>query len=107
MPGSNYGMRLFQPKPNLNQIDGVIKRLQKDRAMRRAAMVVWIPEDAVRESKDIPCAFGSFCVIRDGHLVFITVMRSNNALILLPYNAFEFTLFAEIIATEAGVKLGP
>jgi hypothetical protein len=34
-------------------------------------------------------------------------MRSNNAVALLPFNIFEFTLLAEVIATEADLDLGP
>src|SRR5262245_39013625 len=37
VPGSNYGMRLFQPRPNVNQILGVRDRLLKDAESRRAA----------------------------------------------------------------------
>ena len=48
VPGSNYGTRLFQPRPGLNQIEGVIGRLGEDPATRRAAAVVWAPEDALR-----------------------------------------------------------
>ena len=107
MPGSNYGMRLFQPRPGLNQIEGVIKRMNMDRASRRAAMVIWVPEDAVRDSSDIPCAFGTYYAIRGEQLVSTTIMRSNNAWLLLPYNTFEFTLFAEVVATSTGANLGP
>jgi thymidylate synthase len=40
VPGSNYGTRLFQPRPGLNQIEGVIARLKEDPETRRAAAVV-------------------------------------------------------------------
>jgi hypothetical protein len=33
-------------------------------------------------------------------------MRSNNALRLLPYNLFEYTMLAELIATELDVEMG-
>src|SRR5216683_2716391 len=58
VPGSNYGKRLFMPEPGLDQIRAIIERLQREPWTRRAAGVVYRPEDAVRESKDIPCAFG-------------------------------------------------
>jgi len=112
VPGSNYGTRLFQPRPGLNQIEGVIGRLHEDPDTRRAAAVVWAPEDALRQgpehqrSKDIPCAFGLMFHIRDGVLRTQLKMRSNNAFQLLPVNLFEFGLLAELVAAETGTQLG-
>lgn len=103
IPGSSYGKRLFNPVPGTNQIAGVVKELRKNVASRRAAAVVWLPEDAVRQSNDIPCTFGLFFHIREGGLIMTTVMRSNNAVTLLPYNFFEFSMLGEIIAAELGV----
>ena len=40
-----------------------------DGKLRRAANVIWKPEDALRISKDIPCAFGLFYFPRDGELL--------------------------------------
>jgi len=103
VPGSSYGRRLFNAAPGTNQINGVVRELKTHPGSRRAAAVVWLPEDAVRASNDIPCTFGLFFHIRDGGLVMTTVMRSNNAVTLLPYNFFEFSMLGEIVATEVGV----
>jgi thymidylate synthase len=113
VPGSNYGTRLFQPRPGLNQIEGVVGRLKEDLETRRAAAVVWAPEDALREgsegqrTKDIPCAFGLMFHVRGGVLHTQLKMRSNNAHQLLPVNLFEFGLLAELVAAETGTTLGP
>lgn len=107
VPGSNYGMRLFQPRPGLNQLRGVVQRILDETDSRRAAAVIWTPDDAVRRSNDVPCAFGAFYHVRDGHLVTTTVMRSNNAFLLFPYNAFEFSLIGEMVAAAVGAELGP
>lgn len=106
VPGSSYGRRLFEPSPGLNQVQGVVDRLRADPASRRAAAVVWSPADAVRPSKDIPCTFGMFFHIRDNELIASTVMRSNNAYLLLPFNIFEFSVLAEAVAAAASVPLG-
>lgn len=103
VPGSDYGRRIMQPRPGLNQLTGVIARLREDPNSRRAATVIWSPEDAVRQSSDIPCAFGTFYHIRRESLVATTIMRSNNAFLLLPFNMFEFSLLAEVVASELGV----
>jgi thymidylate synthase len=106
VPGSNYGMRMFQPRPGLDQIRGVIGKLREDAGTRRAATVIWAPEDAVRLSNDIPCAFGTFYHLRDGSLITTTILRSNNAFRLFPYNVFEFGLVGEMIASELLVPVG-
>ncbi len=103
VPGSNYGERMLQPRPGLNQLVSVIERLRKDPASRRAAVAIYHPEDAARESRDVPCTFGIFYHIRGGALYSTTVMRSNNAFNLLPYNLFEFSLLAEAVARELGI----
>lgn len=106
VPGSSYGQRILRPRPGLNQLVAIIERLRKDPQSRRAAMSVYQPEDAVRESKDIPCVFGVAYHVRENQLHATTMMRSNNAFILMPYNIFEFGLLAEVVAAELGIQLG-
>lgn len=103
VPGSSYGKRIFNAAPGTNQMSGVVSELKERTDSRRAAAVVWLPEDAVRSSKDIPCTFGLFFHIREGGLIMTTVMRSNNAVVLLPYNFFEFSLLGELVAAELNV----
>lgn len=106
VPGSSYGRRIFESDAGLNQIDGAVQRLRKDPDSRQSAVVVWAPHDAVRDSNDIPCTFGFFYHVRQGELVASTIMRSNNACILLPYNFFEFSLLAEVVSAAVGVPFG-
>lgn len=106
VPGSSYGRRIFEPSAGLNQIKGAVERLQSDPLSRQSAVVVWAPGDAVRRSADIPCTFGFFYHVRNGELVASTIMRSNNAFVLLPYNFFEFSLLAEVVAASVGVPFG-
>jgi hypothetical protein len=74
--------------------------LRNDPFTRRAAISIYQPEDAVRNSNDIPCTFGLMYHIRDGKLCSTVIMRSNNATTLMPYNIFEFSLLAELIWAE-------
>jgi thymidylate synthase len=106
MPGSNYGARMITPRPGMNQIESVIDRLKTNPTTRRGAISIYHPEDAVRNSKDIPCAFGIFYTIRDSKLNTTIIMRSNNASFLFPYNIFEFSLLSEVIANEVDVEMG-
>jgi hypothetical protein len=107
VPGSSYGMRLRQPQPGLDQVLGAIGRLTEQTDSRRAAVSIFHPVDAVRTSNDIPCAFGLFFHNRGGRLLTTVMMRSNNAFTLLPFNIFEFSLLAEVVAVEANLELGP
>jgi hypothetical protein len=107
VPGSSYGMRLRQPLPGIDQIQGAIERLRSEADSRRAAVTIFQPVDALRHSNDIPCAFGMFFHNRGGQLHTTVLMRSNNAFRLLPFNMFEFSLLAEVVAVEAGLAFGP
>jgi len=106
LPGSNTGARLFGEGGGIDQVRGIVARIQEDGATRRGAAVVWRPEDAVRKSRDIPCTMAITCHLRGGELITTVAMRSNNSLRLLPYNVFEYTLLAETIAAELDVDLG-
>lgn len=106
IPGSSYGARLRYSSPGLDQVANAITTLKRDTSSRRAAAAIYLPSDSGRESRDIPCAFGVMYNVRDGLLMATTIMRSNNAYTLLPYNVFEFTLLAEYVAAEVGVDLG-
>jgi thymidylate synthase len=107
IPGSSYGQRILSPRPGLNQLESVIRRLKADLGSRRAAISIYQAEDAVRDSSDIPCTFGLFYLVRKGRLHATTLMRSNNAFLLLPYNIFEFSFLAEVVAAELEIPLGP
>lgn len=106
MPGSSYGHRMRYPSPGIDQIEGVIDRIRKDPVSRRGAVSVFHPNDAVRDSKDIPCLFGLIFHPREGVLHASVMMRSNNAATLLPFNLFELSLLSEVVAVEAGLIPG-
>ena len=107
VPGSDYGMRLRQPQPGVDQVKETIESLKENPNTRRAAMSIYHPIDTTRrESNDISCAFGLLFHNRLGRLHTTVLMRSNNALTLLPFNLFEFSMLAEVMAVETGLKLG-
>ena len=88
VPGSSYGARIRQAHPGIDQLQGVIAKLRHGKSTRRAAISIYQPTDTVRESSDIPCAFGMFFHIREDRLHTQIIMRSNNATTLLPFNIF-------------------
>jgi thymidylate synthase len=103
--GSAEGARLFCARPGLNQIGKVVELLQRERNTRRGAVVTYFPEDVGRVSRDIPCTLALVYNIRDNRLHATTLMRANDALRILPYDVFLFSMLAEIVATAAGAEL--
>lgn len=105
IPGSDYGKRIFNPIEGVDQVTNIINLLRKDPNSRRAIIPIWSTNDSTRlDSKDIPCAFGLSFIIRDNTLHTTLMMRSNNALRLLPVNIFEFSLIGEIVARELDIE---
>lgn len=105
VPGSADGARLLNPRPGLNQITRVIDVLRAEKGSRRGTAVVYHPEDAGRESHDVPCHIAVAYNVRDDGLHASTIMRSCNAMRVLPYDFFLFTLLAEVVATAVGRPL--
>ena len=106
LSGSDFGRRLRQPTPGTDQLTKIIRLLKEDPSTRRAVAAIYLPEDAARESRDIPCLIALAYHIRDGRLHATTIMRSNNAYRLAPYNLFELSLLGEVVAAELSVPFG-
>jgi thymidylate synthase len=106
VPGSSDGARLIAARPGNNQIHKVLALLRRESNTRRAAIVIYSPEDVGRESVDIPCTIALTFNLRDDELHTTVIMRANNALTVLPYDVFQFSMLAELIAAELGVLTG-
>jgi hypothetical protein len=106
IPGSNFGLRLFCPRPGLNPIARLIGLLEREPTSRRGSVPIFFPEDVGRESKDIPCALAIHFRLDESRLCMTVVMRSNNGFRLFPYNGFEFSMLQEVIARHLRVEVG-
>jgi thymidylate synthase len=104
VPGSCDGARLLHPRPGLNQLERVVELLRREAGSRRAVAAIYQPEDAGRRSRDIPCAIALAYNLREDGLHATTIMRSSNALKVLPYDLFLFSLLAEVVAAELEVE---
>lgn len=98
----NYGDRM-----NL-QLLAVYERLRQDPASRQAVITLWKPEkDLYQDGKrDYPCTVGFQFLVRDGKLVMITTMRSNDVWKGLAYDVFQFTQLQINLAGLLGVEVG-
>lgn len=101
-----YGPRLFSMRDGINQIENVIRLLERKRATRRAVVQLFNAEDIADEYKEIPCTTTMQFLIRDDHLNMVVTMRSNDALKGLPHDVFCFTMLQEMISTRLGTHLG-
>lgn len=106
IPGSSEGARLINAAPGLNQIAQIIDLIKRETHTRRAAAVTYFPGDVGRVSRDIPCVLGATYNVRFGVLHATTIMRANDALRVLPYDLFFFSMLAEIIAVMTGSQFG-
>jgi thymidylate synthase len=101
-----FGKRLFDYNDTINQIDAICARLTHDPATRRALGVICTPEDNVTTSREYPCCIGVQYFLRDGALHAITHMRAQQALTVLPFDAFIFMALQCLLASRLGVKVG-
>lgn len=73
---------------------------------KRAAAALFPPYTGHETSVDVACCLGIVFVPRSGTLEASVIMRANDALRLLPYNLFEFSMLAELVARLTGLEAG-
>lgn len=100
-----YGPRLFNQR-GCNQIENVVSVLGERPDSRRAVIQLFDAEDLARHYKDIPCTCTLQFLIRSNKLHLIVTMRSNDAYLGLPHDAFCFTMLQEYVATILGIEPG-
>ena len=101
---ASFGSRLFSPGHQLRLAE---RRLKADRASRRASAMIYLGEDSVVDRLDVPCAIALQFFIRDDKLTCITLMRSQSAAMVMPYDIFLFSMLQELLALRLGVEPGP
>ncbi len=84
-----FGHRLFCHKDG-SQIDAILNLLGRDPASRRAVAFIADARDNFTRSVEYPCAVSMHFFVRDGMLHAILHMRAQQALFVLPYDAFLF-----------------
>lgn len=100
---TNYGNRIRHFN-GYDQLQLVIDQLKEDPTTRRAVIHIHEAGDHVR--RYTPCIDCLHFLIRNNTLECQALWRSKNALSLLPYNLFEFTMLQELIASELCVPVG-
>lgn len=114
-----YGYRIAsnvtEPVPvgtvlHRTQLDLVVQHLKQDRNSRQAIVTPWNANDLVhaiiKDHKDLPCTISLQFLLRDDKLHLVATMRSNDAWLGLPYDAFCFTCIQRLVAQAVGVAPG-
>lgn len=107
IPGSSYGMRIFGKQSDKNQFDLVAETISTRSDTKRAVVDLHDASDLARsQSCDIPCALNIVFMPRNDVLHATVAMRANDAMQLMPYNMFEFSLLQECMTACVGLQLG-
>lgn len=104
LPGA-FGWRLLQAG-GTSQLDRVVDLLRRDPQSRRAVAIISEPSDAGTASHDQPCAISLQYLIRADRLEAITTMRSQSAVMVLPYDGFLFAAIQVWLAARLGLEPG-
>jgi thymidylate synthase len=96
-----YGVR------TRGQFDMIIRRLTDDPLSRQTVVTLWRPDlDGLDRKKDYPCTVMYSFMIRGGRLHMETVMRSNDVILGLGYDAFQHSRVQIAVASVLGAGLG-
>lgn len=106
-----YGSRVIPyADGTMGQLDSVLAMLKADPDSRRGIVSIYSIHDTIdypNQSLSVPCTLTLQFMIRDGRLVMITNMRSNDLYLGLPYDVFAFTMLQEFMAGQLGIEMGP
>ena len=104
-----YGHRIGHNVPGRDQLDLVVHTLRSQPSSRQCVVSLWRPDDLVHaytlDKKDLPCTLTWQFILRSNGLHMIANMRSNDAWLGLPYDAYVNTCFMGMIAQELGVPM--
>ncbi len=97
-----YGPRIA----GTGQLMNVIDELMLSPASRRAVMTIYSGRDLRSKSLSIPCTLTLQFLRREEKLHLTVNMRSNDVILGLPYDIFQFTMLQEFVARWTGLELG-
>lgn len=97
-----YGPRLLN-FDEVNQLETAIATLRRNPESRNAVIQLFDHEDPTRHA---PCTLALQFAVREGKLMMMTTMRSNDLFLGFPHDLFAFTMLQEIVARSLGVELG-
>jgi thymidylate synthase len=106
--GSSYGAKIFENRTDgTSQWDRVLATLKEDPSTRRAVLMLADDElNANASVKDVSCTLTVQYLVRDSKLDAFVSMRSNDAMLGLPYDVFFFSMLLEMMSNALGIPIG-
>lgn len=99
-----YGQR-FRSQFKVDQVDGIINDLKRNKDSRRAYATTWDPNiDSTSSSP--PCIDSIQAIVRNNKLYLTVYIRTNDMYKAWPLNAFGLRYLQKIIADELKLELG-
>jgi thymidylate synthase len=85
-----------------------VAKLRQDLDTRQAVITLWSPSrDNLWGKRDYPCTVSLQFLVREGRLLLVTNMRSNDVWLGLAYDLFQFGQLQWTVASELGIPAGP
>lgn len=97
---------------DIDQLERAFHTLSHVPESRQVVLQIWdacidLPDEQGQATdRDIPCNVVAMLKVRNGHLEWMQIIRSNDIYRGLPYNLIQFTSLQEIIAGWLGVEVG-
>jgi len=98
--GSCYGFRVS------HQLQRALRLVRESPPTRRAVVTIYDGDLDLMDSVDVPCPVLMQFFVRADELVLETYFRSQNMLMVFPYDLFLFTMLQEWWACHLGLQLG-
>ncbi len=106
---SAYGYR-WRKHFGRDQIDGLVKLLEKDPSSRHGVILMWDPSDDGLangiKKKNVPCPYTFTVQIMGGRLCLHLIIRSNDMMLGNPHDVSGFALLMHMLAQRLNVGLG-
>ena len=108
--GKTYGYQVGLPVYShlgsyKNQVDYILKTLEKDPSSRQAVLDMWNPHDLV-EMNLPPCVYSSVWSIIDGKLNCMVVQRSADYPVGVPFDTNQYAILTHLFARHLHIKPG-
>lgn len=93
--------------PVISQWPYVVGRLRRDLDSRQAVINIFNPpQQKLIDTKDVPCTLSVQFMVRNAKVETIVCMRSSDIWLGLPYDFFNFSMMANILAAQLGCHVG-
>jgi thymidylate synthase len=99
------GARIFASSEG-DQFEQAVARLKKDPTTRRAVIQIFSPADLFADSRDCSCLVSLQFILRENSLSCLAYMRSQSALMVMPYDIFLLSMIHEAVSICVGVEPG-